>query len=133
MTDSGLYAIVLSLKKPTKIEIGALGFFFFDAGTYVYVGSAKKNLTARIARHRLRSKPLRWHIDYLRQKCRFEGFVTVAGRWDECHLAGNILKTLAGTIPYKKFGTSDCRCSGHLVHNPIDSATTLEKLAVIKT
>jgi len=129
MIDSGLYAIVLALKKPAKIKIGALGLLFFAGGTYIYIGSAKKNLHARIARHKRRSKPLRWHIDYLRPLCRFEGFVAYLGRHDECHLAANILKKLNESVPYKQFGTSDCRCSGHLLHTSFDSAIIFKKLA----
>ena len=48
-----------------RFTVGGLGTFDFPAGCYVYTGSPKRNLHARVARHHSRGKRLRWHIDYL--------------------------------------------------------------------
>jgi len=64
----GTYALILHLsKKLERIEIGKLGRFAFDAGFYVYVGSAfgPGGLKARLQRHLRTDKPLHWHIDLL--------------------------------------------------------------------
>ena len=59
------YQLWIALRRPLDIEVGRLGVCRFPAGVYVYTGSAKRNLEARIARHCRKDKTLRWHIDYL--------------------------------------------------------------------
>lgn len=67
--NSGAYLITLSLARAAWIEAGRLGRFRLEAGTYVYVGSAKRALQARVARHcRLattKQGKRHWHIDGL--------------------------------------------------------------------
>jgi Uri superfamily endonuclease len=78
---------------------------------YVYTGSAKKNMAARISRHRRRDKPQKWHIDYLLTLPQAE-VVSVARFSDgECVLN----QAVGGTIPAKGFGASDCKagCGSH--------------------
>ena len=72
-TDSGIYVAVFHLPQPRSIKVGALGLVRFKAGIYAYVGSAQKNLTARLQRHARHRKPLRWHIDYLSTKATMVG------------------------------------------------------------
>ena len=48
-----------------KLTVGRLGTFLFPVGRYIYTGSAKRSIEARIARHLRKKKTLRWHIDYL--------------------------------------------------------------------
>ena len=59
------YQLHIQLTRPVTITVGRLGKFQFPAGQYVYTGSAKRNLEARIRRHLSKHKKLRWHIDYL--------------------------------------------------------------------
>ena len=59
------YQLTIRLTKDIHIAIGALGTHRLPAGDYVYTGSARRNLEARIARHCRRNKKLHWHIDYL--------------------------------------------------------------------
>jgi Uri superfamily endonuclease len=59
------YQLRILVLHPLRLRVGALGEFDFPAGQYLYTGSARRNLEARIARHLRRDKPLRWHIDYL--------------------------------------------------------------------
>ena len=63
--DGGLYVAVFHLPRPARIRVGRLGTFDFPAGRYYYVGTAQRNRDARLGRHARKSKPLRWHIDYL--------------------------------------------------------------------
>ena len=65
MTASISYQLRIDVKRPVRIRVGRLGRFLFPAGRYVYTGSAKRNLEARIARHLRKEKALRWHIDWL--------------------------------------------------------------------
>ena len=66
--DKGLYIAVFALTRRLRLRVGALGSFTFRAGVYLYVGSAQRNLAARVERHGRKDKPLRWHIDYLSTK-----------------------------------------------------------------
>lgn len=117
MTDGapGLYAVVLGLARPARVRAGALGEFLFEPGTYVYIGSAQKGTAKRIARHRKRVKPMRWHIDYFRVKARWVGAVAYPGVTGECELAAEAARALGGRVAARGFGASDCRCHGHLI------------------
>ena len=46
--NSGLYCIIVTLGTKRRIKVGELGIFTFTPGTYLYVGSAKKGLSARV-------------------------------------------------------------------------------------
>ena len=63
----GTYVLMLELTSEKQLQIGKLGRFRFSGGYYLYIGSARGGLEARIRRHFRRQKPLRWHIDCLRQ------------------------------------------------------------------
>ena len=115
--DAGVYIAVFRLPRARRIRVGRLGAHVFPPGEYYYVGSAQRNLQARIDRHARREKPLRWHVDYLSTKARMLGAILVAGdKHRECELA----KELAGLMPrcVPGFGASDCRCGGHLFRAP---------------
>ena len=113
--DTGLYIAVFMLPKRSHVRIGALGNCTFQAGVYMYVGSAQRNLMARIERHGRRNKPLRWHIDYLSAKARMLGAILVPGsRRQECSLARKVAALHPRIVP--GFGSSDCGCEGHLFY-----------------
>ena len=63
--DGGIYNLIINLQSDTFIHVGKLGGFLFKKGYYVYTGSARKGLKARIERHARKEKTLHWHIDYL--------------------------------------------------------------------
>lgn len=91
--DSGRYIVILRLKKSARIAVGNLGHIPFRKGFYLYVGTAKRNLSQRIARHQKRRKHLFWHIDYLRQHADFCASLPVRASTDlECELAGALDK-----------------------------------------
>ena len=122
--DSGSYIVILQLARDRRIPVGGIGNIKFRKGFYFYVGSAKKNLTQRINRHRSERKKLFWHIDYLREHAGFHAALpirTSAGL--ECEIAAS-MSTMADW-QVDDFGSSDCSCETHLfgmkddpVHSP---------------
>lgn len=108
-----LYAIFLTLPEEQDITIGALGTFHFPKGNYVYIGSAKKNIVKRTERHYEKHKKLRWHLDYFRPYCEITKIQSYEEKQGECALAADFAQN--GSIPVKKFGSSDCKCPGHLI------------------
>ncbi len=115
--DSGLYLLVLELTARMSVRVGAIGTIDFRPGYYVYCGSARKNLSARLARHRARNKKRRWHIDYLtsRREVRVESAsVFPHDGMTECGLYSSALRPRK-LEPVPGFGCSDCRCGSHLV------------------
>jgi sugar fermentation stimulation protein A len=113
--DSGVYIAVFYLPLERNVTVGRKGRYRFKQGMYFYVGTAQKNLSARLERHARKHKPLRWHIDYLSVHAPMIGALTVSGSRDrECQLAAELSCLYELVIP--GFGASDCRCSGHLFH-----------------
>jgi sugar fermentation stimulation protein A len=111
--DSGIYIAILYLSKTSNIAVGKLGTFNFRKGFYFYIGSAQRNLSARLERHSKKKKPLRWHIDYLSIKTEMLGAITIFGTRElECQLAKTLGNNFELAVP--GFGASDCRCGGHL-------------------
>ncbi len=111
--NRGIYLAILHLPKTQSITIGRFGRFTFSAGDYLYVGSARRNLLARFARHSRRRKTRRWHIDYLSVRADFLGALLIdAPKSMECKMAAALAKLYAWAVP--RFGASDCRCGGHL-------------------
>jgi len=114
---SASYVLVLWNRRKRGMKVGALGRIEFEPGFYLYVGSGGVNALLRVQRHLRPAKPVRWHIDRL---------TTGPGRMrpvdsylfpgaQECRLARKLARMLTA-VP--GFGSSDCRCSGHLFHCP---------------
>ena len=115
MLENGTYIAVLALSRGHQIQVGKLGCFWFESGLYLYVGSAQRNLSARLERHARRIKPLHGHIDYLSTKAWMIGAMVVPGpRERECELARELRCMYPLALP--GFGASDCRCGGHLFY-----------------
>ncbi|WP_050615320.1 GIY-YIG nuclease family protein [Bacillus testis] len=112
--DHSLYSIHYALAEERILKIGALGTFTFPAGNYVYIGSAKKHIEKRIERHMSTDKKLRWHIDYFRPACTVTYVKTYPENKGECALAAEFARH--GSCYPKQFGSSDCRCGGHLIY-----------------
>ena len=116
-SDSGVYIAVFQLPEARDISVGKLGRFGFRPGVYFYAGSAQRNLSARLERHGRKSKPLRWHIDSLSVWADMLGAIVVVGpRQRECELAKELARMFERAAP--GFGSSDCRCAGHLFYAP---------------
>jgi sugar fermentation stimulation protein A len=126
--NGGDYLILLELPEDRDIETGALGTIPFKKGWYLYAGSARKNLSSRVARHLRREKKQKhWHLDYLTPYAGvLKAFPIMSYRGLECELVRGLIK--AGGLPIPGFGSSDCRggpggkksgapkCPGHLVY-----------------
>lgn len=112
MPNETSYQLLIDVSQPLRCMVGRLGEFDFPVGRYVYTGSAKRNLDARIARHIRQEKALRWHIDYLLTAPGVRVVEVIRSRRGECALnrAGR------GRILVVGFGASDCRadCGAHL-------------------
>ena len=145
--DSGVYIMVMHLDHELDLEIGSKGMMHFNAGYYMYVGSAKANLTKRIERHKRKRKKMHWHLDYFRGHCEMIAAVPIrTSGWPlkswslthepypsmpscpdpdvevsvECALADAVRAIAVWDVP--KFGCSDCDCTSHLfgmTENPI--------------
>ncbi len=44
----GTYILMVRLDSPRTLRVGALGDLFFEAGTYIYAGSAMGGLDQRL-------------------------------------------------------------------------------------
>ncbi|WP_281280883.1 GIY-YIG nuclease family protein [Robertmurraya kyonggiensis] len=96
--------------------MGRLGVFPFEKGIYIYVGSVKRNINARINRHKKVEKPLKWHFDYLRAYGNIIKIITYENSIGECQLAEKLRKKEGGIYPIPRFGSSDCRCTSPLIY-----------------
>lgn len=106
------YQLLIGIPRPLRVRIGRFGEFDFPAGRYIYTGSARRNLEARIARHLRREKTLRWHIDFLLAAPGVS--ITGVRRYVEEECAIN--QATPGSVLVSGFGASDCRagCGSHL-------------------
>ena len=152
--DSGVYIMVMHLDHELDLEIGSKGMMHFNAGYYMYVGSAKANLTKRIERHKRKRKKMHWHLDYFRGHCEMIAAVPIrTSGWPlkswslthepypsmsscpdpdvdvsvECALADAVRAIAEWDVP--KFGCSDCDCTSHLfgmTENPIHNKAFMD-------
>ena len=132
LEDSGAYLLIIKVPGQTRFAAGSLGQILLMPGWYVYAGSGRKNLSARIARHQRRRKKLHWHIDYL-LACVRPADVTglpIRSRHDlECALAREVAILAEEAVP--GFGCSDCACRSHLfrfVRDPLGDRNFLDLL-----
>jgi Uri superfamily endonuclease len=113
----GTYALILSCARSARIRVGRLGGMQLQRGYYVYLGSAlgPGGLHARIAHHQKPSTRPHWHIDYLRAHTWFHSvWLNYDGRRHEHEWARAMQKVKDATIPFPRFGASDCSCPSHL-------------------
>ena len=106
------YQLIIKLGETFETRVGKLGFFSFPKGFYIYTGSAKRNLEARIHGHLLKFKKLHWHIDYLLKDLNANIVQIERSMEGECKLNKNIHRKII--LP--GFGSSDCveKCEAHL-------------------
>lgn len=111
--DHVSYQLRIRVNKAICVAIGALGRHHFPQGEYVYTGSAKRHLHARLARHLRPEKKLRWHIDYLLAHPAVCIVSVTTSNQAECDWN----RQMKGDAPVAGFGASDCRsgCGAHLV------------------
>jgi sugar fermentation stimulation protein A len=129
--DRGSYLLLLRLKKDKPITIGKMGEVLFRPGYYLYVGSAMKNMTSRLERHRRLRKNHYWHIDFFRQEAEliaalpFRSSVSL-----ECPLAGAVEKISDWFV--RDFGSSDCSCPSHLFGMKTDPFQTQKFIDLVQ-
>jgi Uri superfamily endonuclease len=106
------YQLKIKLNKKIKLQIGKLGEFLLKKGIYIYTGSAKKNIDARIKRHLCNNKKLHWHIDYLLLNKNVKVIDVNKSNKFECDLNNET----DGKIIIHGFGSSDSKagCKSHL-------------------
>ena len=122
VSDGGGYLLVMELKEDMRLSVGSLGEMDLPSGYYCYVGSAMKNLSARMSRHLRKRKNFHWHIDYLRDKATVLVCLPVRSTEKlECDMAIAMMGISDGSVP--GFGSSDCSCPSHLFRfnsNPLN-------------
>ena len=129
--DRGSYILILRLPVKKEIEVGKLGKIRFKKGYYLYAGSARKNLTRRLERHRRERKKLFWHIDYLRAHADFHLALPIrASDPLECELADALKKISDWQVP--NFGSSDCSCKSHLFGMGEDPIRTRDFISLLQ-
>ena len=113
LTGTGVYLVQMPVSLPLVMVFASGRQVVLQPGVYYYAGSAQRGLKSRITRHARREKPLRWHIDYLASQypANFCWIWQDAQKNFECEIARTLARKLV-LIP--GFGSSDCRCPGHL-------------------
>jgi Uri superfamily endonuclease len=116
-THPGTYVLVMMMEQNAILRIGGRGLMHFEAGCYLYVGSALNGLENRLNRHLRREKRVRWHIDYLLRRATISQIWYSVGRARlECVWARRLAET-SGVQPFPQpFGASDCACRTHLFY-----------------
>lgn len=118
-SDTGSYILQLRLDEPREITAGKLGNRRFEAGHYLYVGSAMGGLSARTRRHLQRRKRFHWHIDFLRDVASAAWAYPIYSHSRlECETAAALRELYSE--PIGGFGSSDCGCRSHLFYSRED-------------
>lgn len=130
--ERGTYVLALDLTRGLNLNVGSLGRIRFAAGHYAYVGSARRGMRARVARHLAREKRKWWHIDWLTTQA---GVVPVAVATTErvgleCGIASALSNGADAMV--KGFGCSDCECESHLFYFSNDSTLSLAIGALVR-
>jgi Uri superfamily endonuclease len=111
----GIYALLFVLPREVTVDVGRLGCLTFPGGCYVYIGSGMAGVGTRIRHHLRPHQHPRWHLDYLLPHG--EPAAIIAGQTLqplECPLATSLDRQFK---VFRRFGSSDCRCRGHLFYN----------------
>ena len=117
----GAYILYLHVNSSLTLSVGVFGDIYLPAGHYVYVGSARRGIAGRIARHKrlaeTKAGKLHWHVDYLlgHPQIRLAGEAALPES-GECEVSRRIASRKGVSVPIPRFGSSDCRsgCRAHL-------------------
>jgi Uri superfamily endonuclease len=112
ITEAITYQLHIVVPQPLDLVIGCLGRHTLATGHYVYTGSARRSLRARLLRHLAAEKTRHWHIDYLLDGQAAAIVGIHLSQSEECSLN----QSVEGDLPVPGFGASDCRrgCGSHL-------------------
>ncbi|AHK79344.1 hypothetical protein M911_09520 [Ectothiorhodospira haloalkaliphila] len=130
------YQLYIHLRRPCRIQAGRLPTHRLPAGWYIYTGSARQHLDARIERHLRRQKTRRWHIDWLLTRADARVVHVTLHHEAECALNAR----MGGDSLIPGFGASDCRagCISHLrylgeqVPHPVPPSQLTQRNAGLK-
>lgn len=128
--NSGAYRLHVTLPTAARVRVGRFGRVRLPAGHYVYVGSARRHLRQRVARHRQVASGQRrgghWHIDALlaHSRARLVAIELFPGG-AECALSRETAQLPGAGVPIPGFGATDCRagCAAHLYALPLAEST----------
>jgi Uri superfamily endonuclease len=118
--NAGAYLLHFRLRRPALVTAGRLGRYRFEPGRYVYVGSARRHLAQRVARHRrlatTKEGARHWHIDgVLLHRYFVLERSEIFPDADECRLSAELGRLPGVTVPVPGFGATDCAagCRSH--------------------
>ena len=119
-SNGGAYRLYIRVPRPITVQVGRLGRHRLESGVYVYVGSARRGLRQRVARHGRLAVEKRgnrhWHIDavLLHRATRLLRSDTVE-EGDECALSAALAAQPGVEVPIARFGATDCHhgCAAH--------------------
>lgn len=126
-----LYLILFYVHQSRIIKVGAMGNVYLVPGYYVYAGSAKQNMSARLKRHRTIRKTKRWHLDYLRPALKWQWSMKCRQFDGECALVGQLRQHFNTETVQKKLGSTDCKCDTHFLK--LNDPDISEQLATFVT
>lgn len=116
-SQPGTYVLLMHLATAQILHVGALGPCLFEAGYYLYVGSAMGGLRQRVSRHARAAKRLHWHIDYLLAEAFLcEVWYHVGCERLECAWAQALTRVPQLGAYGAPLGASDCACRTHLFY-----------------
>lgn len=108
---------VLVLEKRTSSPVGLKKqTIFMKRGIYMYVGSAKRGMESRLARHLRKEKRLFWHIDYVTSRPDVTVKAIFLSARQECTTLREISDL--GVLFGRRLGASDCTCPSHFIRVP---------------
>lgn len=135
MNNKGTYILVIELTKTQRIRAGKLPGTEFKKGMYLYTGRAKRALQARLKRHLRSQKKAHWHIDFLLNKAHIKEIWIKENFSEECQTVKRIREIFPSVqLAQNGFGSSDCRCSGHLLYslNGLEELKSVRKSIMFK-
>ena len=135
-SKKGTYALIFQANQAFAREVGRLGNFVGDAGSYIYVGSAfgPGGVYTRVSHHLKLSSNPHWHLDYIRPFLKpIAVCYSYCATRHEHQWATTIGDMDDVEIPMHKFGASDCSCRTHLFYFRKISKTSILQQALQNT
>ncbi len=113
----GVYVLLIRMNGVATLRHPVMGTLRLRRGYYAYVGRASKGLRERLRRHLgMKIKKRHWHIDYLLEIAPAVEIWVYPLSVGECDIARELVRRGGEREGLRGFGSSDCRCPGHLVY-----------------
>ncbi|ALG68497.1 GIY-YIG nuclease family protein [Beggiatoa leptomitoformis] len=134
--QTGTYILILKANSAHSCCVGKMGLVSITKGFYLYVGSAfgRGGVQARVSHHQKISLHPHWHIDYLRQQLSLLSIWCSHDAKRREHQWASLLNQSQGmTLPFPRFGASDCTCPAHLFFSPtLPSFTVFQSFLMVQ-